>query len=122
MIARSVATLVACLMLLQVALAGFAVAATDAGDGVVFGATCASQKASGENGQPSMPASGHRHGLCCILHSGALGALPVKPNVALTLNFPAEAIAPAPFLSAPAPRVEPQHAPQSPRAPPARAA
>ena len=116
--ARGLAAVVACLMLLQVALAGAAVAFAGSGEGAVFGAICVTEKAPGPDGSPVAPIGGHRHGLCCILHCDALGAPPAKPQLSYVLNFPAEAIAPAPVISAPAPRVEPRRAPQSPRAPP----
>ncbi|WP_227965311.1 DUF2946 family protein [Methylocystis sp. WRRC1] len=120
--ARSVATLVACLLLLQIAFSGFAVAATDGGQGATFGVTCATQKTSSDDGQPQTPAKTQHHGLCCIMHGGALDAPVVRAVFALVLDFPGVAAAPAPIVATPLLRVEPKVAPQSPRAPPALAA
>ena len=117
-LARGLAAVVACVFLLQVALAGAAVASAGSGDGTFFGAICANEKAPGPDKMPVAPSGGHRHGLCCILHCDALAAPPAKLQLSYVLNFPAEAFAPPSVRSAPATRVDPKRAPQSPRAPP----
>lgn len=110
-VTRIMAAVVACLLLLQVAVAGAAVTAVD-------GAICATEKARSPDGPPVVPNGGRRHSLCCILHCDALDTPPAKPQLSYVLNFPAEAIAPELAMSAPAPRVESRRRPQSPRAPP----
>jgi hypothetical protein len=119
--ARALATIVACLLLLQTALAGAAVAYADTGRDRVI---CATQDASGApsvDGRPMRQHGGHRHGMCCILHCGALDAPPQKQQVSIeVLTFPGEVVASSPKSLAPVFRMEPKGAPQSPRAPPFR--
>lgn len=114
--ARGVATLAACLFLLQVAFAGLAIA-SDMGQGGEFGVGCATKSKAGESGLPTT--GGHRHGLCCFLHCSALDAPIGKPAASIIRNSPAQAVALVSPASAPLVRVELKHAPQSPRAPPA---
>ncbi|PPC98346.1 MAG: hypothetical protein CTY36_10820 [Methylocystis sp.] len=113
--ARIFAALVAFLMLVQTTSAGAGAVAL--GEGVAFGTICAPLDAA--NGElPPFPNERHRHGFCCVLHSGALDAPPSKPVAAIALIFPTEAHSPRPDTSSQAPRIEPRRAPQSPRAPP----
>lgn len=124
--ARGVATLAACLLLSQIVLAGLAAAAVSGGgQGVFFGAACAPPPAangvSSGDTQPSAPSSGRHHGLCCVLHCGAMGAPAVKPVSPVLLNYPASAMAPAPLYRVDGDSADPELAPLSPRAPPARA-
>ena len=117
-LARVAVIFLAWLLLLQLALAGAAVASARSGEGATFGAICATEKTPGPDGQPVAPEGGHPHGLCCILHCDALDTPPEKTQLSYILNFPAEALAHALAMSAPAQRVEPRRSPQSPRAPP----
>jgi hypothetical protein len=105
------AAIVAGLLLLQVAFVGAPALAGDAG------VICSTPEASGGKGEPAAPH--RRHTLCCVLHCGAVGAPPPHPQVSLIA--PAElstALASPASNAAPAPRLEPKGAPQSPRAPP----
>jgi hypothetical protein len=117
-LSRVAAIFLAGVLLLQLALACGVVASARSGVGATFGAICAAEKAPGSDGRPVAPEGGHPHGLCCILHCGALDAPPEKPQLSYILNFPAEALTLALGMSAPAQRVEPRRSPQSPRAPP----
>jgi hypothetical protein len=117
-IARALATIVASLLLLQLVFAGApAVAGAD------VGVLCSTQDGPAQlepgSERPTVPHGGHRHGLCCILHCGALDAPPPKPYASVEAPIvPSAAIETAPTQSAPELRVEPKGAPQSPRAPP----
>lgn len=116
MFARGVATLAAYLFLLQAVFSGLAIA-SDMGQGDGFGVGCLTGKSGGDSGAPSD--GGHRHGICCILHCSALDAPIGKPVVAVIRNSPLQSVALVAPPSAPIARVEPKHASQSPRAPPA---
>lgn len=109
------ATIVASLLLLQVAFAGAPVAA---GDG--FGVICSTQTTTSDGEQPVVPHKGHRHGLCCVLHCGALDAPPPKAFASVEAPyFPTQTLVSMQAAPAPLRRMEPKGAPQSPRAPPA---
>ncbi|WP_350356506.1 DUF2946 family protein [Methylocystis iwaonis] len=111
------ATIVAGLLLLQLAFAG-APAFAAAGPGVI----CSTQDAPSGNERPAVPHGGHHHGLCCILHCGSLDAPPPKPYASIRVPIsPATSVESPPTRSAPERRLEPKRAPQSPRAPPAQA-
>lgn len=113
------ATIVVCILLLQTLLAGAAVA--EAGGDVGFGVICATQPAPGADQQPAHQS--HRHGLCCILHSGALDAPPPAPQAFVAAIDVVVGTLESPTMApAPATRLEPKGAPQSPRAPPSSAA
>lgn len=119
--ARVSAIGIACLILLQVILAGVATAAEGVGEGAGFGVVCGTQQQANPASEPvAPPLRGHAHGLCCILHCGAL-AEPIKPlPVATVIAFTAVTLPAPPMEAAPSPRAAPKGAPQSPRAPPAR--
>ncbi|MFO1125459.1 MAG: hypothetical protein U1E25_09380 [Methylocystis sp.] len=114
--ARVFATLVACLFLAQTTIAATHFATL--GEGVVFGAKCAPQDGANGGDPPAIPHSRHCHGICCILHGGALDAPALKPVASIALIFSTEAISLPPATSGAAPRIEPKGAPQSPRPPP----
>lgn len=109
--ARMLAMMVASLLLSQFALAG-APTAAEAG----FGVACTPGASGG--GQPLAPYAGSHHGLCCILHCGALDAPPLKPHA--SIESPAGSVAKLDAFPAPASarRIGSKGAPQSPRAPP----
>jgi hypothetical protein len=112
--ARVLAFVFASLLLVQVAAAGVPLAA---GNGV--GVLCSTQDAPGGKQPPSVPHPHHHHGLCCILHCGALDAAPLRPQISGELTgFSAATVIAPPVYFAPAPRMAPKGAPQSPRAPP----
>ncbi|WP_368856430.1 DUF2946 family protein [Methylocystis sp. MJC1] len=114
---RLLATIVASLLLLQLSFASApALAAAN------LDVICSTQDAPIDNGWPAVPHGGHRHGLCCILHCGSLGAPPPKTYAAIRVPIsPATTIELPPTRSAPERRMEPKRAPQSPRAPPSQA-
>jgi len=114
--ARMFATLVACLFLAQTTIAATHFATL--GEGVVFGGNCAPQDGANGGDPPAIPHSRHCHGSCCILHSGALDAPPVKSVASIALIFATEAISLPRATSGVTPRIEPKGAPQSPRPPP----
>ena len=120
--AGSVAMLASGLLLLQIIIAGFAVASVDGGPDAYFGATCGVQKVASDSRQPAGPQSDHQHGFCCILHSVTLDAPDVKAVSGLVIAFPDEAVVFAAVHSAPIIQFEPESAPQSPRAPPSASA
>jgi hypothetical protein len=115
--ARVLATIVAGLLLMQLALAG---APRVLGAG--FGVICSTQEPTNGERQPGLPHVGHHSGLCCIHHCGALDAPPPKPCASVKVPITSLAtIESPPTQPAPEPRMEPKGAPQSPRAPPVAA-
>ncbi|WP_363352235.1 hypothetical protein [Methylocystis echinoides] len=113
-VARILATVVASLLLLQVAFAG-----APALVGGAAGAMCSTQQASRDQQQPAVPDQARDHSQCCVVQCGSGSAPP--PNTNAALDAPAFAVARAavePAYVAPAARAEPKGAPQSPRAPP----
>ena len=122
MMGRGAATLAACLLILQIVLAGFATAAVSSGD--LSGAACASPSTQSvdplpENGQPA-PESSHQHGACCILHGGVLAMPETKSAVAHPVIYPEEIAKVSPAYRIDAAGADPELRPLSPRAPPAR--
>jgi len=107
------ATIVASLLLLQLAFSASPAFASAAG------AICSSRTALGGQAQPGAPQEGHHYGQCCLLHCGTADATPPKAQSSLVPHpeAPAPIAAPA-QISSLAPRLEPKGAPQSPRAPP----
>lgn len=120
-VARIWATIVASLLLLQTVFAGVAIAAADGASEARFGIVCAKASATDSNAQPPSSHGEHRHGLCCILHSGAIDAPPIpSSDWSHAQDRRAIVIVLAPQPS-PVLRIEPKGAPQSPRAPPSGA-
>lgn len=116
--ARSVAMLAAGVLVLQIFFAGLAIASVEGGPNAYFGAICAPQNTAGDSSQPAEPLSGRRHGLCCILHSVALDAAAIRPVSALVRVLWDEVIVLTAFHLVSTLLLEPESAPQSPRAPP----
>ena len=116
----SVAMTVAALLLLQVVFVGLAAGSAIGGtDGALFGVTCASQQLGDvDDGAPAAPATKHQHGLCCILHDGALAATVVRHVFGVVVAHSETAPQPSPGYSVDAIRLAPELAPLSPRAPP----
>jgi hypothetical protein len=115
---RSFGGVMAFLLLLQVAFAGVAVASNGSAQGGFFGPICANAQSPGSDETPAAPNGGHKHKFCCILHCSALNAPPPKSEISYVLSFPVEPFSPRSVMVAPALRMEPRRAPQSPRAPP----
>lgn len=119
-LARLTAIAIACLLFLQMAVAGAAALAAESGSGAANGAICLTQGGAGAVDRTNPSHDGHRHGLCCILHGVALGAPQANrfSSVALlpppTGDFVRSAVDDAPMR-----RAEPKGDPQSPRPPPA---
>lgn len=114
---RSIAIFVAWLLILQFALTGFAVAANTIDQGAAVGVACATRIAPSDQSQPAPP-SDHHHGVCCILHCGALDGSAVKAVASFISGFFDDFIAPTRLVSEPSLRLKPERAPQSSRAPP----
>lgn len=109
----------AALLLLQVVLVGLGAGSTIGGtDAALFGVSCASQQVIDVDGAPTAPATKHPHGLCCILHDGALADLFVRHVSSVVLAHLETAPRPLPGYSVDAIRLAPELAPLSPRAPP----
>ena len=115
----SVAMTVAALLLLQVVFVGLTAGSAIGGtDGALFGVTCASQQVVDVDGAPAAPATTHQHGLCCILHDGALAVTVVRHVFSVVVAHSETALRPSPGYSVDAIRLAPELAPLSPRAPP----
>lgn len=116
----TVAMTVACLMLLQVLFLGLATGSAIGGtDGALFGVTCTSQQAGQTDGAPEAPpATAHQHGLCCILHNGALAIQLVRHVSGIVLAHSDTELRPAPQYRVDAIGLAPELAPLSSRAPP----
>jgi hypothetical protein len=113
-----VALATACVLALQMLFAGVAMSEAAAG-GVRsgFSVTCATQGKIAPDSSPVAP-SKHAHGLCCILHQGALPESDLRDDVGIELARAVEVSSPPPHYCRDALRAAPELAPLSPRAPP----
>lgn len=105
------AMIVASLMLLGV---GIAAGPAHAGMSVV----CAPAQNAPDQSGPAFPEAVGDHGLCCVAACGLAGKLPSRPRISGGDPIEEPAMLAVPAAVAPALRLEPQRAPQSPRAPP----
>lgn len=113
---RVVAAVIASLLMIQVALAGAVAPDGGAEAGSVI---CAAPNTSNAADPSTDAPRRHRHGLCCILHCGALTGPPPKLHASIAPSpSPAWTIAVLPTSSDSARRIAAKGAPQSPRAPP----
>jgi len=106
-------------MLLQAVFLGLATGSALGGsDGAAFGIACASQQTGQAGGDTGGPETNHQHGLCCILHDGALAAPIFRHVSSVVLAFSETEPLPPPRYSIDFLRSTPELAPLSPRAPP----
>lgn len=116
-----IAAMLACLMLLQIVVAGVASAAADDTAPGLFSIACAPQTGGSTGDAPAAPIT-HRHGACCILHNGALADPSPGPVSILILAHPTLDCAPLLTVRIDAVIRAPELYTLSPRAPPAIAA
>lgn len=89
---RGFSALLACLMLSQILMAGFAQASSTGNGGASFGVMCqTSANAADEVKKSQSPQSHtHRHGLCCILHHAAINPKAGSIRESKLFDFPAK--------------------------------
>jgi hypothetical protein len=114
-----VALLLACALGVQVLLAGMALAGAPPSGEAAFARSCATATSSPTTGQDPLAPGGHdhEHGLCCILHSGAVD-LAAPTCVGLRLTPPSDLRLRTSRENWVAARAPPELEPLAPRGPP----
>ena len=113
------AVVVVCALALQALLAGMATARAASSSGEsAFAQSCARTIGATTDEQPATP-GGHKHGLCCILHSAGLAGADVPLAVGEKLAPVANAGLAASGEDQGAARPTPEREPLAPRGPPA---
>ena len=111
-----VALLLACALGVQVLLAGVAVAGAPSGE-AAFSQSCTTATSSPTTGHEPLAPGGHKHGLCCVLHTG-LANFTAPTCVGLRLTLPPDSQLPASRENRIAARAPPELGPLAPRGPP----
>jgi hypothetical protein len=117
---RGFAALLACLMLSQILMIGFAQASSTSATETSFGVTCLSSANSTDEVEKSQPplSHSHHHGSCCILHNVAINLQTSSLRPFARFHFPEKSDVIIGPLTSISHDLELAEEPNAPRAPP----